>query len=193
MRWIQYCFSYLPFLDLVIADLFLYCYERDFMSDIHFITQLLRLTSHAMNPILLFLFTIFRSCRRGSTRCRIEHQNEQSDTRLWKYVHFSVLIFTRTNFDIHFSMKRQAWLMSRLLRRLFWIPHCCVFKNEYFIAKTEQFWYSINIRIEFYLFVSYGGMKDRGSKDRATCITKFTRRPSVIHTSMRNKQVEFNP
>ena len=32
------------------------------MSDIHLITQLLRLTSHAMNPILLFLFAIFRSC-----------------------------------------------------------------------------------------------------------------------------------
>ena len=26
----------------------------------------------------------------------------------------------------------------------------------------------------------------------ASCITKFTRGPSVIHTSMRNKQVEFN-
>ena len=70
----------------------------------------------------------------------------------------------KKNFDIHFSMKRQAWRMSRLLRRLFWIPPCCVFKNGYFIAKTGQFWWSINIRIEFYLFVSHGGMKDRGSR-----------------------------
>ena len=41
--------------------------------------------------------------------------------------------------------------------------------------------------IEFYLFVSHGGMNYRGS------ICKFTRGSSVFHTSMRNKQVEFNP
>ena len=69
----------------------------------------------------------------------------------------------KKNFDIHFSMKKHTWRMSRLLRRLFWIPPCCVFKNGYFIAKMGQFWWSINIRIEFYLFVSHGGMKDRGS------------------------------
>ena len=46
----------------------------------------------------------------------------------------------KKNFDIHFSNKRQAWRMSRLLRRLFWIPPCRVFKNGYFIAKTGQFW-----------------------------------------------------
>ena len=35
---------------------------------------------------------------------------------------------------VHFLM------LHRLLRRLFWIPPCCVFKNRYFIAKTGQFW-----------------------------------------------------
>ena len=43
----------------------------------------------------------------------------------------------KKNFDIHFSNKRQAWRMSRLLRRLFWIAPCCVFKNRYFIAKNR--------------------------------------------------------
>ena len=42
--------------------------------------------------------------------------------------------------DIHFSMKLLSWRMSRLFRRLFWIPPCCVFKNGYFIAKAGQFW-----------------------------------------------------
>ena len=48
--------------------------------------------------------------------------------------------------------------------------------------------HSVELGIEFYLFVSHGarGMNDRGS----TC--KFTRGSSVFHTSMRNKQVEFN-
>ena len=42
--------------------------------------------------------------------------------------------------DIHFSMKPFPWRMSRMLRQLFWIPPCSVLKNEYFIAKTGQFW-----------------------------------------------------
>ena len=46
----------------------------------------------------------------------------------------------KKNFNIHFSMKKHTWRMSRLLRRLFWIPPCCVFKNGYFIAKRGQFW-----------------------------------------------------
>ena len=46
----------------------------------------------------------------------------------------------KKNFDIHFSMKKHKWHMSRLLRRLFWIPPCCVIKNGYFIARTGQFW-----------------------------------------------------
>ena len=45
----------------------------------------------------------------------------------------------KKNFDIHFSMKKHTWRMSRLLRRLFWIPPCCVFKNGYFIAKMGNF------------------------------------------------------
>ena len=65
--------------------------------------------------------------------------------------------------DIHFAMNEHTWRMSPLLRRLFWIPPCCVFENGYSITKTGQFWKSIHIRIEFYLFVSHGGMKDRGS------------------------------
>ena len=32
---------------------------------------------------------------------------------------FSATTNLRKNFDIHFSMKRQAWRMSRLFRRLF--------------------------------------------------------------------------
>ena len=55
---------------------------------------------------------------------------------------------------------------------------------------------TIDLGIEFYLFVSHGGMNDRES----TC--KFCNARSafrnlhvnpVFHTSMRNKQVEFNP
>ena len=34
------------------------------------------------------------------------------------------------DFDIHFAIKKHAWRMSRLLRRLFWIPPCCVFKTD---------------------------------------------------------------
>ena len=53
---------------------------------------------------------------------------------------FSVFCYDKhkKNSDIHFSNKRQAWRMSRLLRRLFWIPPCCVFKNGYFIVKMGQ-------------------------------------------------------
>ena len=36
-------------------------------------------------------------------------------------------------------------------------------KKRYFIAKTGQFWLCINLRIEFYLFISHGVMKNRGS------------------------------
>ena len=43
--------------------------------------------------------------------------------------------------------------------------------------------------IEFYLFVSHGGMNDRGS----TCKFCNACGSSVFHTSMRNIQVEFNP
>ena len=68
----------------------------------------------------------------------------------------------KKNFDIHFSMKRPAWRMSRLLPRLFWIPPCCVFKTGTSQPKRDNF-LSINIRIEFYLFVSHEGLKDRGS------------------------------
>ena len=53
------------------------------------------------------------------------------------------------------------------------------------------------MRIEFYLFVSQSVMKERRStckfRKSASCITKFTHGPSVFHTAMRNKQVEFNP
>ena len=51
----------------------------------------------------------------------------------------------------------------------------------------------------FYLtmFVSHGGMNDRGStckfRNARSAFLKFTRGSSVFHTSMRNKQVEFNP
>ena len=88
----------------------------------------------------------------------------------------------KNNFDIHFSMKKHTWRMSRLLRQLFWISPCCVFKNGYFIAKTGQFWWSINIRIEFYLFVSHGGMKDRGF----TC--KFQKALRLCHSYLHEKQ-----
>ena len=53
----------------------------------------------------------------------------------------------------------------------------------------------LQLGIEFYLFVSHGGMNDRGSmcKFCTKRFSKFTRGSSVFHTSMRNKQVEFNP
>ena len=47
----------------------------------------------------------------------------------------------------------------------------------------------VHLGIEFYLFVSHGGMNGRGS----TCKFRNARGSSVFHTSMRNKQVEFNP
>ena len=56
----------------------------------------------------------------------------------------------------------------------------------------------MHLWIEFYLFVSHGGMKPQ---NRSTC--KFRNAQSAfrnlhvdplsLHTSMRNKQVEFNP
>ena len=55
----------------------------------------------------------------------------------------------------------------------------------------------MNIRIEFYLFVSHSVMKDTVSmckfSKRALSNTKLTRGPAVFHTTTRNKQVEFNP
>ena len=90
----------------------------------------------------------------------------------------------KKNFDIHFSMKKHTWRMSRLLRRLFWIPPFCVFKNGYFIAKTGKF--CINIRIEFYLFVSHGGMKDRGS----TC--KFRKALRDLHDKQTSRIQSLN-
>ena len=41
---------------------------------------------------------------------------------------FSATIIIRKILTSIFPNKRQAWRMSRLLRQLFWIPPCCVFK-----------------------------------------------------------------
>ena len=42
----------------------------------------------------------------------------------------------KKNFDIHFSMKKHTWRMSRLLRRQFLIPPCYVFKNGLFHSQN---------------------------------------------------------
>ena len=54
------------------------------------------------------------------------------------------------------------------------------------------------MRFEFYLFVSHGDMKDRGSTCKFRKALRALRNLHVdplsfIYTSMRNKQVEFNP
>ena len=54
----------------------------------------------------------------------------------------------------------------------------------------------LHLGIEFYLFVSHGGMNDKGSTCKfriaRSAFSKFKRGSSVFHTSMRNKQEEFN-
>ena len=51
--------------------------------------------------------------------------------------------------------------------------------------------------IEFYLFVSRGGMNDRGStckfRNARSAFRNLHVDPLSLHTSMRYKQVEFNP
>ena len=59
------------------------------------------------------------------------------------------------------NYSRDGW--ARLLIRLFWMPPFCVLKTDISFPKRGKFWWSINIRIEFYLFVSHSVMKDRGS------------------------------
>ena len=106
----------------------------------------------------------------------------------------------KKNFDIHSSVKafRDVWAGWRL----FWIPPCCVLKNGYFIAKTGQFWWSINIRIEFYkkctsLFLI---MLWETEDPRVNFEKRFAHYEIYTWTlclsyqwTMRNKQVEFNP
>ena len=75
---------------------------------------------------------------------------------------------------------------------------------------SENFWLSLSfdcqLGIEFYLFVSHGGMNDRGStckfRNAWSAFLNLHVDPlpfippcgsSFFHTSMRNKQVEFNP
>ena len=62
-----------------------------------------------------------------------------------------------------------------------------VFEYALQSCNTVYWRFLFKLGIEFYLFVSHGGMNDTGS----TC--KFRNGSSVFHTSMRNKQVEFNP
>ena len=67
----------------------------------------------------------------------------------------------------------------------------CFGRDQYHKVRCS----SCYIGIKFYLFVSHGDMNDRGP----TCNFRNarsafrTRGSSVFHTSMRNKQVEFNP
>ena len=57
-----------------------------------------------------------------------------------------------------------------------------------------QFIICVYLGIEFYLFVSHGGMNDRGSKCKfrnARSAFRNLHVDPVFHISMRNKQVEF--
>ena len=71
---------------------------------------------------------------------------------------------------------------------------CLSLRQSRFVCASAT---CISLGIEFYLFVSHGGMNDRGYTCKfrisQSAFSKFTRRSSVFHTSMRNKHVEFNP
>ena len=54
----------------------------------------------------------------------------------------------------------------------------------------------VQLGIEFYLFVSHGGISDRGStckfRNARSAFRNLHVNPLSLHSSMRNKQVEFN-
>ena len=63
----------------------------------------------------------------------------------------------------------------------------------YYHIVTQKHTECLYIGIEFYLFVSHGGMKERGSMCKFRNARISTRGSYVFHNTMRNKQVEFNP
>ena len=70
---------------------------------------------------------------------------------------FSAYFERKENFDIHFP-----WYFYRDVWAGFSDGCSACIKKGYFIANPGQFWKSINIRIEFYLFASRSVMKDKG-------------------------------
>ena len=81
-----------------------------------------------------------------------------------------------------------TFTLTFMLRINFQEFFCCPLGH-----KLKYFTLHIVLGIEFYLFVSHGGMNDRGSTCKCSRFSKFTCGSSVFHTSTWNKQVEFNP
>ena len=80
------------------------------------------------------------------------------------------------------------------MRYFFWRVYNNIFDKILLQTSSDNI---IHLGIEFYLFFSNGGMNDRGSmckfRNAQSAFRKCTRRSSVNHNSMRNKQLEFNP
>ena len=65
--------------------------------------------------------------------------------------------------------------------------------NIHMDSEVQFFCYKIVLGIEFYLFVSHGGMKDRESTCRfCDAGSVFEIYTCIFHNTMRNKKVKFN-